>query len=179
MPLLFSQPKAVRTMQGPTNDPHPHRFVEIEIWNVRNDRRHAATYTAISGVGGYYTIAFSDKANGSYALGYPVSIFGTTIGASGAQLEEQTATADWRFGNIYPNPGKGVAAITVTVPKAQRIAVDVINVAGQVLMTRTQQVTEGANKLALPVERLNAGSYLVRFRDAEGKTLNTQQYTRN
>lgn len=165
-----------------------HKRTEFSLYQVdaasytaatsQNTKKYAATYTAIPGVGGYYTIAFNDKANGSYALGYPVSIFGTTVGASGVQSEEQT-TAAWQFGNIYPNPGNGVAVLTVMVPKAQRIAVDVINVAGQVLATRTQQVIGGANKLALPVERLNTGSYMVRFRDAEGKTLNTQQYTRN
>lgn len=145
----------------------------------QNTKKYAATYTAIPGVGGYYTVSFNDKANGSYALGYPVSIFGTTVGASVARPEEPITPAAWQFGNIYPNPGNGVATITVTAPVAQRVAVDVINVSGQVLSSRTQQLTEGLNKLALPVERLTTGTYLIRFTDADGKILNTRPYTRN
>jgi hypothetical protein len=143
-----------------------------------NTKKYAATYTAIPGSGGYYTFTFSEKVNGSFTVGYQVSVLGTAANRSIGAAEEQTA-ATWQFGSIYPNPGHGIATMTVTVPKAQRVGIDVINVAGQVIYTRTQQVTEGLNKMALPVDRLNTGSYMIRFRDAEGRTLNTQQYTRN
>jgi Zn-dependent metalloprotease len=141
-------------------------------------KRYAAVYTAIPGVGGYYTISFTDKANGSYALGYPVSVIGATTQASGRTPQENVATT-WQFGNIYPNPGRGVASVTVTSPTAQRVVVEVINVSGQVLMSRSEQVNTGMNRLNLPVDRIGTGSYMIRFTDAEGKTLNTQPYTRN
>lgn len=143
-----------------------------------NTKKYTATYTAIPGVGGYYTVTFTKAVTGSYALGYTVTVAGTTTAAAPTTTMERT-TAGWQFGNIYPNPGHGAAAITVTVPRSQRIIVDVINVSGQVLYSRSVQMSQGLNKISLPVEKLGNGSYLIRFTDAESRTLNTQAYTRN
>jgi hypothetical protein len=144
----------------------------------RNTKKYTAPYTAIPGVGGYYTITFNDKANGSYALGYPVSIFGTNTEAVTIKPEEN-GNAGWNFSAIYPNPGRGAATVAVSVPHAERITIDVINVSGQVLYTRTEQLNQGYYKVNLPIEKLSSGSYLIRFRNAEGKTLNAQHYSRN
>lgn len=146
--------------------------------SAKNTIRYTTTYNAIAGVGGSYTISFTEKANGSYALGYPVSILGTTTSLSG-RVSEAGVFTQWQFGGVYPNPGNGSAAVTLTAPKTQRIAIEVINVSGQVLRTRTEQVNTGSNKINLPFDRLVSGAYLIRFRDAEGKVLNAQPYTRN
>ena len=97
---------------------------------------------------------------------------------SGNNVEEQVSSK-WGFSNIYPNPGRGAAFVTVTVPNAQRIIFEVVNVAGQLVAARNEQMMRGENKVALPVERLASGAYLIRFKDVQGKTLNAQQYTRN
>ncbi|MDQ3277830.1 MAG: M4 family metallopeptidase, partial [Bacteroidota bacterium] len=44
----------------------------------KNTSRYAATYTDIPGSGGSYTFTFSEKVNGSFALGYQVSALGLT-----------------------------------------------------------------------------------------------------
>jgi Zn-dependent metalloprotease len=143
-----------------------------------NTKKYTPTYTAIPGVGGYYTVTFTKAVTGSYALGYTVTVAGTTTQVSRPITLERTATT-WQFGNIYPNPGTGAASVTMTSPKAQRLAIDVINVSGQVLLSRTEQVVEGINKINLPLDKVGRGAYMIRFTDAEGKTLNAQQYTRN
>jgi hypothetical protein len=165
-----------------------HNRTEFSVYQVdaaaytgassQNTRKYTATYTAIPGVGGFYTITFTEKANGSYALGYPVSILGTT-NRSGAINPEENSPSTWQFGSIYPNPGSGIATVTVTAPKEQKMTIDVINVSGQVLFTRTQQAMQGANKFSLPVEQLSRGAYMIRFRDAEGHTVNSQFYNRH
>jgi hypothetical protein len=40
-----------------------------------NTKRYTATYTALPGVGGFYTFTHSERANGSYALGVIASLF--------------------------------------------------------------------------------------------------------
>jgi hypothetical protein len=146
----------------------------------QNTKRYIAVYTPIAGVGASYTITNPEKVNGSYALGTTVSTLGTTTQMeSASQLPEQAVANSWKFSGVYPNPGNGVATVNVTIPTATRMTIDIVNVSGQVLSTRTEQVVEGLRTINLPVDRLSRGAYLIRFRDAEGNVLNTQHYTRN
>jgi Zn-dependent metalloprotease len=146
----------------------------------QNTKQYTAIYTPITGVGAYYTITNPEKVNGSYALGTAVSVPGTlTQMESASKLPEQAVANSWKFSGVYPNPGSGVATVNVTSPTATRMTIDIVNVSGQVLSTRTEQVVEGLRTINLPVDRLSRGAYLIRFRDAEGNLLNTQHYTRN
>ena len=138
-------------------------------------KAYTATYTPLTGVGGYYTISFTDKANGSYALGTVVSSkLLTTMAAKSAG--EEDGVRQWKFESIYPNPGNGEAAVTVTAPKHQTVQLTVVNTAGQVLYRQSVTVLPGRNHIALPLNGLTTGSYRVYFRDETGKVLNTQQY---
>jgi hypothetical protein len=98
---------------------------------------------------------------------------------SASRLQEQAVANTWKFSSVYPNPGSGAATVNVTIPTATRMTIDVVNVSGQVLSTRIEQVVEGLRTINLPVDRLGRGAYLIRFRDADGNVLNTQHYTRN
>lgn len=143
----------------------------------KNTKKYTAVYTAIPGVGGYYTINFTDKANGSYALGYPVSIFGMTTEKATAQPVEQMT--QWKFGSVYPNPGSGKVSLSIASPSDQRLLIEVVNVMGQIIYTLTVSVNMGQNQVSLPLENLSNGAYLIRFRDDNGNTLSNQHYTRN
>ncbi|MDQ3277910.1 MAG: T9SS type A sorting domain-containing protein, partial [Bacteroidota bacterium] len=143
----------------------------------KNTTRYAATYTDIPGSGGSYSFTFGEKVNGSFALGYQVSALGLTTTA-GTTDTQSLRPAKWEFSPIYPNPGSGVAAMTVTVPEKQKVVIEVINVAGQVLFTRSELLVEGLNKISLPVDRLRAGAYRIQLRGTAGNVLNTQSYTR-
>lgn len=81
-------------------------------------------------------------------------------------------------GNIYPNPGKGNAQVNINVSEAQLLRVEYVNTVGQVLATQHLQLPAGASQVSLSVRGLAAGSYLVRFRNTEGKVVNTQQFIR-
>lgn len=80
------------------------------------------------------------------------------------------------IGNIYPNPGKGDAAVNITSGDAYKLRIEYVNVAGQVINWQNEQVAAGAGRINLKVNALAAGSYLIRFKDAEGRIINTQQF---
>ncbi len=140
-----------------------------------NTKKYAASYAALPGAGGFYTFTFTERINGSYALGYPVSMAGT-----GAQPITRTETAEpaWSFDPIYPNPGKAVASLNVRAPKGHKVIIEVVSMSGQVLAAQSATLTQGRNSIMLPVQRLGAGSYYVRVRDESGNTLYRQQYQR-
>ncbi len=137
---------------------------------TNNTKRYAAVYTAISGVGGYYTITLNDRANGSYALGYNVSIVG--MGRSDSRID--VIRGDWKFGDIFPNPGTGMTYLKVTAPNENKISLEITNSLGQLVQRRTQQVSAGANLLTLETASLANGNYLLRLKNESGIVIHSQ-----
>ena len=142
----------------------------------KNTRRYTAVYTPIAGVGGYYTITFTDVANGSYALGYPVSILGLGQKSS-VQPEEELVNA-WRFAPLYPNPGAGEVSMQVTVPVNQRLDMEVTNVAGQVVHRQSYMLQPGRSQLRLQTGKWSSGTYMVRLKDEQGQSVNVQPFVK-
>jgi len=141
---------------------------------TQNTKKYAAVYTPLPGVGGYYTIAFNDRINGSYALGYTVSVFGQTQDEMVVAPGEMLST--WKFDPVYPNPGRGVSIINVTAPEQARLKVEIVNAAGQIVSASTEQVNAGRTTLRLQAGKLAAGSYLIRIRNEKGEVVNAQNF---
>jgi hypothetical protein len=94
-------------------------------------------------------------------------------------------TAHVRFGqkgaltisSLYPNPVGSKAFVQINSDKAFRLQADVINVAGQIIRTAAYNVAAGDNNLEVVKTKLPAGTYLLRFVDAEnGNIIKTQTF---
>ncbi len=141
---------------------------------ANNTRRYAAVYTPLPGVGGYYTVTLNDRANGSYALGYNVSVIG--FGASDSRTG--LISAQWKFGDLYPNPASGKAYIEVSAPGEQRIALEIVNSLGQLVQRKHLEIYGGANLVPVELGQLSAGSYMLKLKDADGILLYSQPFLR-
>lgn len=133
-------------------------------------------YTAIPGAGGIFTITFNDKANGSYALGCVVSVLGTQSSTGDIMMEQQAA--EWRFGKIYPNPSDANFYMEMESPVQQKVYVEVVNISGQVVHRQTEIIRQGNNIMEMKMNKLIGGSYLVRFKDENGRQLHAQAIVR-
>jgi hypothetical protein len=80
---------------------------------------------------------------------------------------------------VYPNPGTGNATINIQSPEKQRMLIELVNVAGQVVYTQRETINPGVNALQLRVRALSTGSFFIRFRNEKGEVVNQQQYQRN
>jgi hypothetical protein len=143
----------------------------------KNTTKYAATYTPISGVGGSYTITFTNKANGSYALGATVSVAGS--GAITLARPIVLGNSDeWKFSNIYPNPGNGDAILPIVAPHAEQIKIDVVNIHGQLIESKQTLVPAGNSQILLQLKRLTSGAYMINVKNKTGEMINSQQYNR-
>jgi Zn-dependent metalloprotease len=139
-----------------------------------NTKRYTALFTPIPGVGGYYTISYNEKANGSYALGTPVSLPGLQAAITRSTME--LAPDVWKFGTIYPNPAKSESMIQVSAPQSQKIKLEVVNSIGQLLFVQDETINPGKSQIRLRVGKLTAGSYLLRIKNDMGKVMNSQAF---
>lgn len=144
-----------------------------------NTKSYKPTYTALSGVGGSFRISFTDVLNGSYTLGTAVKKTTTVTMNNAADVNVHEAEfTSLQFGTVYPNPGSGQVFISVTSPKAQQLKIEVVNVSGQTLYSKRELVASGTNVIGIPAQRYTSGTYLIRLKDATGKTLNAQHYVK-
>jgi hypothetical protein len=161
-----------------------HSRTEFSVYHVdaaaytsassQNTKKYTAVFTPIAGVGGYYTISFTDKVNGSYALGVPVSLPGLLTTTQSRTIEEMPAK--WKFGSLYPNPGSSDAYLIVTAPEAQKFKIELVNTAGQLVAAQTEQVQTGMNKLMIRTTKLGVGNYMLRISNEKNEVVNIQQY---
>lgn len=142
----------------------------------RNTVKYTGIYTPIPGVGGSYTITFTDKVNGSYALGYPVSLLGQSQSVSRVGVTE--IAKDWHFAPVYPNPGNTDLNLQLTSPVPQRLKIEISNMAGQLVYGQQTTIQAGASQLRIKTAILSSGSYQVKLLDEKGRTLNVQQYVK-
>lgn len=82
------------------------------------------------------------------------------------------------IGNVFPNPGKGEAVVSITSTEARKLRIEYVNAAGQIMKWQNEQLPAGASRVNLNMRSLAAGSYLLRFKDEDGKLVNTQQFIR-
>lgn len=140
---------------------------------TNNTKRYTPVYTTIPGVGGYYTVTLSDRANGSYALGYNVSVPGLQRSVTG------NISRNWKFESMYPNPSTGDAVMKVTAPHETKISVIVVNALGQVVSHRSEDLNSGLNLIKVSSGKLGNGSYLVMLKSDKGEVLHQQSLIRN
>jgi len=96
----------------------------------------------------------------------------TNAGASSALVAHScTASVDevsLSATSIYPNPTNGNATLNIEAAISQDITVRVVSLNGQILSETATNVVSGSNQIAVNMEKLDSGSYLVQVTDAEG-----------
>lgn len=135
-----------------------------------NTTQYPLVYTAVAGVGGYYTSGIINRLGGSFALGASTSAARTFVTHT-----DKIADAEWIFTNAYPNPVKDVLTMIATTPAKQKASVTVMSFEGKIVQTKAYDFVVGANKINLNMEGLIAGSYMVQVIDANGRILHKEQ----
>lgn len=144
----------------------------------QNTKKYTPVYTAINGVGAYYTITNTSRVNGSYALGTTVSTLGTmTVSAQVRPMDE--LVKGWKFHSIYPNPGNGNINLQIVSPESKRVSIEVVNQYGQLLQVQQMSINAGSTTLPVNMRSASTGTYLIRIKDTDGQTLNVQTYIKN
>lgn len=145
--------------------------ISYSVAGNNNTKRYAPVYTSLPGVGGYYTVAFTDRANGSYALGAQVTVFART-----EPVSNDMDRIDWNFERVSPNPMQTTGFIEVNAPTAQRIKMDIVTDLRQRVISRSITVPQGIYKIPVPATLLKAGKYVITLSDEKGNILNTQVF---
>ena len=137
------------------------------------DGVHFSTFnTTAASPGQYtYTVADTDPAAGqSY---YRVEVFSPSGGSNYsviALVETGSVTGQLQ---IYPNPAGQNTAITLVIPSVTSgtAQISLMDMAGQLLRSKTVALTSGANTLTWSLRGLPAGIYIVRIGSAMNKNL--------
>jgi hypothetical protein len=89
---------------------------------------------------------------------FSVQGVGTSVSTVGIQSIERTAT----FVNVFPNPAKDEAIVSVTLDKAKHVSVSIFDVTGkQVSEVIEKDLHEGNNQLSVNTNDLKNGVYFV------------------
>ena len=106
-----------------------------------------------------------------YVSGNLVNLNGNTGGDSGStsptviSLTESLPSAVNNFATIphrlFPNPASGSATLQVAPPASGSYELSIIGMNGQTLRTEYLQLTAGSAQLAVPIEGLKTGVYVV------------------
>lgn len=77
---------------------------------------------------------------------------------------------------VYPNPGGQAAAVNITTATVRKLRIEYINAGGQVVNWQVESLVAGAARVELKIAALASGSYMIRFKDEQGRVVQTQQY---
>ena len=72
---------------------------------------------------------------------------------------------------VYPNPTASVLNYEIESNTEQRIAVELYDMAGQKVLSQTQQVVKGINTKQLSIVRLSKAAYYFQVTDAQNKVM--------
>lgn len=78
--------------------------------------------------------------------------------------------------NIYPNPATNRIKVTVTAPKATQAALTITDMTGRVVMQQNSSLNVGENNIAINVEALRSGNYIIKLTCAEGCESSIQKF---
>lgn len=138
----------------------------------------AAGSITISGTpteGGSFTIDITSLTNGSATLPAPISQTIAFPQAVPAVLDESGYTMDVAGGgnsiaeandvfslNFYPNPTNGDATLDVNSLEGGVANVEVYSITGAVVASFSESIRVGANRIAVDMNRIPAGIYMVK-----------------
>jgi len=86
---------------------------------------------------------------------------------------------DLQFSLVYPNPVKSQLSMVVMAPNANRISVQIVDVAGRTISAQNFNVVRGSNQLQINVGTLSRGQYFIKATDANLKSANTQAFMKD
>ncbi len=72
--------------------------------------------------------------------------------------------------NVYPNPAKSIVNIILTASADNKADIIITDIAGKPIMRQAAQLAAGNNNLSLDVNKLPAGSYIIKTMCANGET---------
>lgn len=78
---------------------------------------------------------------------------------------------------VFPNPAKDLGSIRLNKLSSGEIQLDIINLAGQTIVSQKENVSAGLQTLQLPVSGLANGSYLVNITDAAGNRIGVKRFS--
>lgn len=76
---------------------------------------------------------------------------------------------------IFPNPTSSNVSFEFVSSTNQRITLEVMDITGRKIMAQTVHVYQGANQKQISLSHLAAGTYIVRFKDAQNNTISEQK----
>jgi hypothetical protein len=85
-----------------------------------------------------------------------------------SDFSDELSMAVYAF-NVYPNPTTGDVSVAFELPAEQVVSIRVYDLQGRMILSRDDQGYEGINTLALRLEGIAAGLYLVDFQSADLK----------
>lgn len=96
---------------------------------------------------------------------------GVPYGGAPVTTEETTVPAAFALGAAYPNPFRSTAALSLTLPAVEAVALEVFDVLGRPVLRRDLGVQPaGPSQHRLDLVHAPAGLYIVRATTASGET---------
>jgi hypothetical protein len=72
--------------------------------------------------------------------------------------------------NVYPNPTTGIVNVEFTVAEKGNVNVQVLDIAGRIMMTQNAKTVVGANAMQLDLKALAKGVYLINLQNNNGNS---------
>jgi hypothetical protein len=111
----------------------------------------------------------NDCGSSTYKSGMYVNMAAGFELRSLSDQQAQTPEVTLHGTTIYPNPAKDVATLWFNSSKQFSISVQIFDMAGKRVMEKTGIAQQGSNNVTLNVSALARGTYMVTFKNAEGK----------
>ena len=137
----------------------------LRVVNIMNPAAPAET--------GFYDtpgLARGVAVSGNYAYVADMSYFGIYDCSAATGISSQTVVQPltWKLNANYPNPFNPITTISFDVPRAERVTVNVYNIAGQFVQTLVdERLTPGAHMIRFDGSSLSSGTYFYRLASPE------------
>ncbi len=136
-----------------------------------------ATFTAVPGVGGYYSADFTGRAASSFTVG-ELAIGASPKDFNGVVKGSVSANGSYEFENVYPNPAHSGIRYSMYSPSAERVRLEIVMLTGQVINVSNTKLVQGYNTINLPVQNLTNGSYILNLKNEKGEIVNRQIFVK-
>jgi len=156
-------------------------FVTLEEWNLGDEFENLdRKFDSVSLNGPFSTntrFRFKCHASGSRDWVYLDDI--KISGCSSIALPQSVISDKEKFSSnfkpefngdlsVYPNPAEALINIEFTLNETGSVDIRIVNLNGQVILKQQQVVSEGNQKIQIPIDNFVSGFYIIQLRQKEG-----------